>query len=102
MQKEIENKLDALKNICTRYGVRRLYLFGSATRQDFNTNSDIDFLISFDESLSIEQYTNNYFGLHEELNKLFDRPVDLVTERTLTNPYFIESVNETRQLIYEV
>ena len=60
MQKEIENKLDALKNICTRYGVRRLYLFGSATRQDFNTNSDVDFLISFDESLSIEQYTNNY------------------------------------------
>ncbi len=102
MQEEIKNKIEEVKRLCSTLGVNRLYVFGSATTKDFNENSDVDFLISFDENLTIEEYTNNFFLLHEELNKLFGRHIDLVTERTLSNPYFIKSVNETKQLIYEV
>jgi predicted nucleotidyltransferase len=99
--KLIENKLDDLKKICSSLGVKRLYVFGSAVSNRFKENSDIDVLIAFDENLPIEQYTQNYFELHYKLGELFKRPIDLITERTLSNPYFIESIDETKKLIYE-
>ena len=46
-------------------------------------------------------YTDNYFELHYKLSDLFGRKIDLITERSLSNPYFIESINETKELIYE-
>ncbi|MDR2801711.1 MAG: nucleotidyltransferase domain-containing protein, partial [Prevotellaceae bacterium] len=61
--------------------------------------SDIDFLISFD-NLSIEQYTDNYFELYYQLQRLFGRKIDLLTDKSLSNPYFIESVEASKQLIY--
>lgn len=101
MQKILENKIADLKNICLSLGVKRLYVFGSVVSDKFRDDSDIDFLISFLENLSIEQYTDNYFALQYELRDLFKREIDIVTERTLSNPYFIESINETKELIYE-
>lgn len=81
--------------------VKRLYAFGSVVSEKFRKDSDIDFLISFADNLSVEEYTNKYFSLHYRLRELFDREIDIVTERTLSNPYFIESINETKELIYE-
>ena len=101
MQEEIKNKTDELKKLCSIFRVKRLYIFGSATNNNFNADSDVDLLISFEDDLSVEEYTNNFFALHEKLSSLFVRSIDLVTERTLSNPYFIESVNKTKQLIYE-
>ena len=101
MQKILENKINDLKQICLTLGVKRLYAFGSVVTDRFREDSDIDFLISFTENLSIEQYTDNYFALHYELRDLFKREIDIVTERTLSNPYFIESIDETKELIYE-
>ncbi|NOX19084.1 MAG: nucleotidyltransferase domain-containing protein [Chlorobi bacterium] len=101
MQPFIKNKISELKNICSRLGVRRLYIFGSASSTDFDEGSDIDFLISFSDALSVEQYTSNYFELHYKLRELFKREIDVITERSLSNPYFIESVNKTKKLIYE-
>ncbi len=94
--KNIEKELQAL---CVKYDVKTMYLYGSATTDDFNDSSDIDILISFKE-LSVEQYTDNYFELHEKLEELFGRKVDLLTERSLSNPYFIKSVEETKHLLY--
>ena len=65
----------------------------------FDENSDIDILVSFKE-LSIAKYTDNYFDLHYKLEELFDRKIDLLTENSLSNPYFIESIEETKQLLY--
>ena len=76
-----------------------MYVFGSVCTDKFNENSDIDILISFD-TLSIEQYTDNYFELHYKLQDLFGRDIDLLTERSLSNPYFIQGVEKTKQLIY--
>jgi uncharacterized protein len=81
------------------YRVRRMYAFGSVCTDKFNNNSDIDFLISF-EDISYEQYTDNYFDLHYKLQDLFNRRIDLLTENSLSNPYFINGVDRTKQLIY--
>ena len=101
MQKIFKDKINELKSICLSLGVKRLYVFGSVVSNKFQDDSDIDFLISFTEKLSIEQYTDNYFTLQYKLRELFNRKIDIVTERTLSNPYFIESIDETKQLIYE-
>ena len=101
MQKIIENKISDLKKLCISLDIKRFYVFGSVVTDNFREDSDIDFLISFSEKLSIEDYTNNYFTLQYKLRELFKRKIDIVTERTLSNPYFIESIDETKELIYE-
>jgi predicted nucleotidyltransferase len=86
--------------LCQRFGVRRLELFGSAATEAFDPErSDIDFLVEFDDNDS--RLFERYFDLKEALETLYGRSVDLVTTGSLENPYFIESINKTRQLVYE-
>ena len=101
IQQIVENKREELERLCRELKINRLYAFGSVLSDKFNDESDIDFLFSFSDKLTVEEYTNNYFLLQYRLRDLFNRNIDLVTERTLSNPYFIESINETKQLIYE-
>ena len=85
--------------LCRRYRVRRLELFGSATTDAFDPQrSDLDFLVAFDANPP--DLFSRYFGLKESLEALFGRDVDLVMIGAMQNPYFIESVNKTRQLVY--
>ena len=81
--------------------VRRLELFGSAATGDGfrDGESDLDFLVEF---LPLEPGTHAdaYFGLLAALEDLLQRPVDLVMVRAIGNPYFLESVNRTRQVLY--
>lgn len=95
----MKNKIDELQLLCEKYDVKSMYLFGSATTEKFNDSSDIDILISFKE-IPHEKYTDNYFELHEILEKLFNRKIDLLTEKSLSNPYFIQSIEKTKQLVY--
>lgn len=95
----IETTKLELRRLCEKYDIKTLYVFGSATTAGFNESSDIDMLISF-KDIPFEKYTDNYFDLHEELERLFNRKVDLLTERSLSNPYFIQSVEKTKQLLY--
>jgi predicted nucleotidyltransferase len=76
-----------------------MYAFGSVCTDNFKEDSDIDFLIAFDD-LSFDQYTDNYFELHYKLQDLFNRQIDLLTENSLSNPYFIKGIEQTKQLIY--
>jgi hypothetical protein len=99
MQEFIKSKLNDLKKLCLDYDVKTMYVFGSACTDKFNDNSDIDILISF-KDISIEKYTDNYFELHYKLDELFKRKIDLLTENSLSNPYLIESIEQTRQLLY--
>ena len=92
---------ESLKNVCRRFRVDRLYLFGSAADGSFNSErSDLDFLVALEDQPPAE-YADNYLGLAQELEKLFERPADLVTERSIRNPYFRESVFAARQLLYD-
>jgi uncharacterized protein len=99
MQKFVLDKIKELKKLCETYDVKTLYIFGSASPDKFNKRSDIDILVSF-KDISIEKYTDNYFELHYRLEELFGRKIDLLTENSLSNPYFIESIEETKQLLY--
>jgi predicted nucleotidyltransferase len=89
-----------LAELCRRYHVLRLSLFGSAARDDFDPkHSDYDFLVDF-EALPSGQYADAYFGLLESLEQLLGRPVDLVVASAIKNPYFRQSVEQTRALLY--
>jgi hypothetical protein len=101
MQQLLEKRKNELIAICQALSIKRLYAFGSVVSEKFRDDSDIDFLISFSDNLSVDEYTKNYFTLQFKLRELFEREIDIVTERTLSNPYFIESINESKQLIYE-
>jgi predicted nucleotidyltransferase len=96
MEKSIEKKLPKIKALFIKYGVKSAYLFGSATTAKFNYQSDVDFLYSFPEDLDYEIYGSNYFNLLNDLEQLLQKQVDLVAEKTLKNPYLIESINETK------
>lgn len=96
----IEQKHEQLVRLCRQYHVQRLALFGSALRSDFDVeHSDLDFLIEF-EPLPQGTYADTYFGLLEALSQIFGRPVDLVVESAIKNPYFRESVEHNKALLY--
>jgi uncharacterized protein len=99
MNKLIQDQIDKIKVLCKKYDVKTMYLFGSNSKGDFNGQSDIDILISFHE-ISIEKYTDNYFNLYHELESLFNRKIDLLTERSLSNPYLIKSIENSKELLY--
>jgi len=91
----------SLEKICKSMPVEKLYIFGSGAGNSIHKNSDLDFLVILRESLSAQEYADCYFLLHENLSTLFNRKIDLVTERSLSNPYFIESINSSKKLIYD-
>lgn len=96
----LQNKLDVLRELCGRYKVKSLYSFGSVNTPGFTEHSDIDLLIEFDPNISAEEYTDNYFSLRDRFVELFKRKIDLVTSRSLSNPYFIANIEQEKQLLY--
>jgi predicted nucleotidyltransferase len=98
---ELESKIPEIQAICARYPVATLSAFGSAVTGGFEQNrSDIDLLVKMADVPTLE-YGRAYFSLLREFEDLFDRPIDLVTEPSLTNPYIKQSVDATKVLIYE-
>lgn len=96
----IEEKREALQELCPRYHVARLEIFGSAAvNSSVPEESDLDFLVAFNRSKEMN-LADQFFGLWEDLQDLFDRDVDLIVERSMKNPYFIKAVNDTRKLVY--
>jgi predicted nucleotidyltransferase len=89
-----------LVEICRRFGVQSLELFGSAADDTFDPQrSDLDFLVLFAPCAPAQRY-DRYFGVLEALQAVFDRPVDLVEADALRNPFFIRGVQRTRRLLY--
>jgi predicted nucleotidyltransferase len=96
----VQRHRSELEQLCRRFNVRRLELFGSAaTGQHLPRDSDIDFLVEF-APLPSGTYADTYFGLREGLEQLFKRPVDLVVAGAIKNPYFRQSVEQTKVLLY--
>ena len=97
----IENERDKLEELCVRYHVRRLALFGSATSDAFDHgSSDLDFAVEF-ALLDPHQHKESYFGLLFALEDLFERPVDLAEYATIRNPFFRRALAETEVTLYE-
>jgi predicted nucleotidyltransferase len=96
---EIEQHKTEIADLCRRYAVTRLELFGSASAGRHRPDSDLDFLVEFGPHPSMG-YADQYFGLLESLGQLFGRHVDLVTAPAVKNPYFRRSVEATKELLY--
>jgi predicted nucleotidyltransferase len=94
---EIESRRADIAQICARLGVRRLELFGSGTRSA--SARDLDFLADLGDRPPA-QYAAAYFALLEELEKLFAKPVDIVTPPGLANPHFRQRVEQEKILLY--
>lgn len=93
----IQKNLEEIKSIFIKYGATKAYLFGSASYVTrLKQDSDVDFLFSFPTDMDYETYANNYFNIINDLENLLNRPVDLVAEKTLSNPYLIESINRSK------
>ena len=100
MANVIDRHRNEVAALCRSAGARRLDAFGSALRADFDAaTSDLDSLVEFD-TIPPAQYANAYFALKEGLEALFGRPVDLVTESNLANPYFRDRVCAEHRNIY--
>lgn len=84
--------------VCRELGVERLDVFGSATRPDFGPKSDLDVVVRFDRRPG--QMFRRYFDLKERLERIFNRPVDIVLEDSIRNPYFREAIERSRVSVY--
>jgi predicted nucleotidyltransferase len=97
----IQLRREELRPLCRRFHVRRLDLFGSAARGDFDPErSDFDFLVEFDRAHPDALSLRTYFGLKEALEGLLGRPVDLVEPGAVRNPYLKASIEGSREQIF--
>lgn len=100
MESAVTERRRDIEILCRRFGVRRLDLFGSAASGAFDpATSDFDFLVDLGDQPQ-GAYADAWFGLRESLEALLGRPVDLVTEGSVTNPYLRASIERTRQPLY--
>jgi len=97
---EIELHREELRALCRRFHVRRLDLFGSAARGDFDPErSDVDFIVEFERDMPLHPF-DAYFGLKEGLETLVGRRVDLVMPGAIKNPYRKASIERDRETVY--
>ncbi len=96
----VENRRAEVAELCCRFKVARLEVFGSAVTGEFDEErSDLDFLVEFGSALTSQRF-DAFFGLQRALAELFGRSIDLVEAGAPRNPYFIRRLNETRKVVY--
>ena len=96
LESGIDIPADKIAEICRKYGISEMALFGSAARGDMNSNSDIDILVDFEPGVT---YGWEYFGIEAELSRLFGRKVDLATKKWL-RPNVRERILPEARVIY--
>lgn len=98
MNANVQLDRNILAEFCRKWRIRKLSIFGSALREDFNANSDLDFLASFEPGASLD--IDRLLDMKEELEACFGRPVDLVEKEAMRNPWRKHEILKTRQVIY--
>ncbi len=88
---------EKIEEFCRHHHIRRLAIFGSALRDDFRPDSDLDVLVEFEPG---HVPGLAFFGMQAELSTTLRRPVDLNTPQFLS-PYFREQVRKEAQVIYD-
>ena len=95
----LEHNKTKIDTLCKNHKVKSLYAFGSVLTPKFNENRDIDLIVDFKQQ-DILEYASNYFNLKFALQAIFNREIDLLEEKAVKNPYFLEHINSKKQLIY--
>ena len=100
MQPFIEAKREQIAKLCRTHHVRRLSIFGSAVRDDFDpAHSDVDVRIEFDRE-EIPSYLDNIYSLEDALVAMFGRKVDILSAREIENPYLRAEIESTQVTLY--
>ena len=97
--KIIDKNLDKIRALCDKHKVAKLFVFGSILTDDFKKSSDIDLLVDF-SGVDLYDYADNYFELKTSLEKLLKRPIDLLEDKAIKNPYLRKSIDSSKQMIY--
>ena len=95
----LSRHLEQINKLCTSNKVKSLFAFGSVTRDDFTPASDIDLLIDIEQEDPIA-YSDSYFELKFQFEKLFQRDIDLLEQNAIRNPYLQREIDQTKVLIY--
>jgi predicted nucleotidyltransferase len=95
----IDNYKIQIKTLCKENKVKNLFVFGSVLTASFNENSDIDFIVDIDSSDPID-YADHYFTLKFSLEDLLNRPIDLLENKAIKNPFLLQQIEQTKALVY--
>lgn len=98
MNAVLEDRKQQLAELCRRHDVAQLDVFGSASRGDARPESDFDFIVRFRNTG--EGYADRYIDFVEALEQLLERPVDLLTERSVRNPVLATAIERDRKTLY--
>lgn len=96
---ELESYTNDIIKLCEIHKVKSLYAFGSVLTNQFNEESDIDLIVDF-SPIEVEEYADNYFDFKFSLQDVLKKPIDLLEEKAIKNPYFKQAVLQQRQLLY--
>lgn len=88
-----------IKELCENHNVKSLYAFGLVLTSEFSAANDVDLIVEFNE-LDVKEYADNYFDLKFSLEEILKKPVDLLEDQAIKNPYFRQVLNETKELVY--
>jgi predicted nucleotidyltransferase len=95
----LETYKDQIQRLCKDHRVKTLYSFGSVNTQKFTSDSDVDLMVDFAINDPIE-YTDNYFDLKFELERILNRSIDLLENKAIKNPFLRENIDRSKVLIY--
>ena len=96
---ELNTYINDISKLCETHKVKSLYAFGSVLTEKFNEESDIDLIVDF-SNISVEDYADNYFDFIFSLQDILKRPIDLLEDKAIKNPYLKESIYKQRELVY--
>jgi hypothetical protein len=91
--------MEKIRLLCLQHKVKTLFVFGSILKDSFNKDSDIDFVVDFSK-IDLVDYADNYFDLKQQLESILHRPVDLLEEKGIHNPFFKKQIDNEKKLIY--
>ena len=98
MNAKVQLDRNSVAEFCRKWHIRELSIFGSALRDDFAPESDLDFLVSFEPESSWDLF--DLINMKDDLESRSGRPVDLVEKEALRNPWRKYEILRTREVIY--
>jgi uncharacterized protein len=95
----LQTFMPLIVQLCESHKVQNLYAFGSVLTDKFHSESDIDLIVDFG-AMPVEDYADNYFDFKFSLQDILQRKIDLLEDKAIKNPYFRNTVNAQKQLVY--